>query len=84
MCLVGEINEQLKPLDNSRGEATIYNFRKTNCLKPPKPNLDYIKKSIAYQGATIWNSLDNSTRAAENLSVFKRHLTKSKVLKESY
>ena len=47
------------------------------------PNLDYIKKSIAYQGATIWNSLDNGTRVAENLSVFKCNLKMSKVLKGS-
>ena len=28
-----------------------YNFRKTNCLRLPKPRLDLIKKSISFQGA---------------------------------
>ena len=28
-----------------------YNFRKTNCLRLPKPRLDLMKTSISYQGA---------------------------------
>ena len=70
LCLVYNCYYGLVPIplqDLFIKRLRIYNFRKTNCLKPPKPNLDYIKKSIAYQGATIWNSLDNGTRVAENL-----------------
>ena len=35
-----------------KGERT-YNFKKTNCLKLPKPRLDLMKKSISYKGALL-------------------------------
>jgi len=38
----------------------------------PKPRSDILKKSISYQDAALWNSLDNSTRAADSLPSFKK------------
>ena len=38
----------------------------------PKPRSDILKKSISYQAAALWNSLDNSTRAADSLPSFKK------------
>ena len=40
----------------------------------PKPRTDILKKSISYQAAALWNSLDNSTRAADSLPSFKRRI----------
>ena len=37
----------------------------------PKPRSDILKKSISYQAAALWNSLGNSTRAADSLPSFK-------------
>ena len=42
----------------------------------PKPKTDFLKKSISYQAAVLWNSLDNSTRAMENFADFKKTLKK--------
>ena len=58
----------LRKLSDKR-ERT-YNFRKTNCLRLPKPRLDLMKKSISYQGALLWNSLSNSLIILKNS--FKR------------
>ena len=41
----------LRKLFDKRGRT--YNFRKTNCLRLPKPRLDLMKKSISYQGALL-------------------------------
>ena len=38
----------------------------------PKPKTDFLKKSISYQAAVLWNSLDNSTRAMENFADCKK------------
>ena len=43
---------QLQTLFTKR-ERT-YDFRSTNCLCLPK--MDYLKKSVSYQGVTLWNS----------------------------
>ena len=40
-----------------------YNLRKKMTYMLPKPKTDFLKKSISYQAAVLWNSLDNSTRA---------------------
>ena len=47
------------------------NFRKTNCLRLPKPRLDLMKKSIFYQGALLWNSLSNDDSASNSLTILK-------------
>jgi hypothetical protein len=37
----------------------------------PKPRTDYLKKSLAFQGAKLWNSLNNDTRGETNFRIFK-------------
>ena len=41
-----------------------YNFRKMNCLRVPKLRTDYLKNSVSYRGAVLWNSLDNKLRCS--------------------
>ena len=48
-----------------------YDMRKKMTIKVIKPNTDLLKKSISYQGAVLWNSLDNDTRSIDNLRAFK-------------
>ena len=37
----------------------------------PKPNTDFVKKSVKFVGASLWNSLDNNARLEESLVGFK-------------
>jgi hypothetical protein len=46
----------------------MYNIRTMNCLRIPKPKTDYLKKSVPYKGAVLWNSLDNELRCLEHTS----------------
>ena len=38
----------------------------------PTPRSDILKKSISYQAAALWNSLDNSTGTADSLPSCKK------------
>ena len=40
----------------------------------PVPNTKLFKKSVYYQGATLWNSLPSETRLCENINEFKTKL----------
>ena len=61
-----------------------YNFKKTQRLTGslPKPRTEYVKKSLRYQGAAQWNSLDNEARSAESLANFKNIVKSSRVLEK--
>ena len=48
-----------------------YNLRRKLTIALPKPKTDFLKKSISYQAAVLWNSLDNNTRALEDIKRFK-------------
>jgi hypothetical protein len=54
----------------------VYNFRKTNCLKIPKFKTDLMKKSVGYQGAILWNSLENSDRSLDSYIALKNNFIK--------
>ena len=41
--------------------SPVYNFRRKMISTLPKPRSDILKKSVSYQAAALWNSLDNST-----------------------
>lgn len=43
-----------------------------NKLWLPKPRTDYLKRSISYSGAFLWNSLPTELRSTTSLSAFKR------------
>jgi hypothetical protein len=38
------------------------------------PHTDYLKRSLSYDGAVLWNSLPTELRSAKSLSAFKRGL----------
>ena len=52
-----------------------YNIRNLeNKLLLPKPRTNYLKSSISYSGAALWNSLPVEVRSAESLQIFKRKI----------
>ena len=52
-----------------------YNLRNLeNKLLLPKPRTNYLKSSISYSGAVLWNSLPVEVRSAESLQIFKRKI----------
>ena len=58
-------------------ESNPYNLRKNELdIKLPLPKTEYMKKSIAYAGPTLWNALPSTLRSSDSLSVFKRNLKK--------
>ena len=51
---------------------TCFKLRDTiNKLALPLPRTDYLKKSLRYNGAKLWNSLKPELRQAQSLSKFK-------------
>ena len=49
-----------------------YNLRNADVnLSVPKPRTDYLKKSLGYSGAVLWNSLPMHAKRTESLNVFK-------------
>jgi hypothetical protein len=39
-----------------------------------KPNTNFMKSSLAYSGAVVWNSLDEATKTCDSLSTFKNRI----------
>ena len=48
-----------------------HNLRRKNCLVLLKPNTDFVKKSVKFMGASLWNSLEHNARLEESLAGFK-------------
>ena len=48
-----------------------YNLRKKFTLQLARPKTDFLKKSISYNAALRWNSLDNKTRGITNFNCFR-------------
>ena len=40
-------------------------------LALPKPKTNYLKHSLRYSGAMLWNSLEKETKKAQTLASFK-------------
>ena len=58
----------------NKAEKT-YSLRDTKgALALPKPRTEYLKKSLSYSGATLWNSLPLNIREITKLSKFKSQL----------
>ena len=55
------------------GQESNYTTRraKSSELKLPKPHLEVYRRSFAYQGASLWNSLDPKVRLAATVQGFK-------------
>ena len=50
-----------------------YNLRDSeNKLSLPKPRTDYLKRSISYSGAHLWNNLPKELRLTKSLNQFKK------------
>ena len=45
----------------------------------PKPRTDYLKHSLSYSGAVLWNSLPESLKSCQSLSSFKRSLKNNSI-----
>ena len=43
--------------------------------------MDYLKKSVAYQGAILWNSLDNESRSSGSHKILKNSFKKQDFIK---
>ena len=49
-----------------------YNLRGSSTkLYLPQPKTDYLKKSLSYRGAKMWNRLSDDLRNKESLAAFK-------------
>ena len=69
-CVSGDAPFHLRHLWSKH--ESRYNLRRKNCLVLPKPNTDFIKKSVKFVGASLWNSLKNNARLEESLAGFKK------------
>ena len=38
----------------------------------PKPRTDYLKRSLSYSGAFLWNNLPHDLRSSSSLNYFKK------------
>ena len=79
--LMYKINNGLAPSYLSRHFKTVnskhdYNLRgsQINCCTP-HPSTNFLKSSIAYNGAVLWNSLPESIRLCATLNSFKASVT---------
>ena len=69
--LKGNVPSYLKSLFSVRTlEYDVRNNRSK--LHIPKPRTNYLKRSICYSGALLWNNLPQEIRNLPNLSQFKR------------
>ncbi len=59
----------------------IYNLRNNEFkLYLPKPNTEYLKKSIGFCGAKLWNELSGNLRIADCLSSFNTLIVDTSLL----
>ena len=49
-----------------------YELRDKITYVVPKPNTEYLKKSISYQAVTLWNSVDKELKTTNSLARFKK------------
>ena len=73
-CVFGNASFHLRHLWSKH--ESKYNLRRKNCLVIPKPNTDFVRKSVKFVGASLWNSLDNNARLEESLAGFKSSVQK--------
>ena len=55
-----------------RNDTTNYRLRNSEMrLALPQPRTDYVRKSFAYSGAALWNTLPADIRVSKTLGEFK-------------
>ena len=59
---------------SSVSETHNINTRASQTLNvsSPRPNIEFFKRSFAYHGPHVWNSLPDEVKSAENLNDMKR------------
>ena len=55
--------------------VSVNNLRHSENLILPKPKTEYLRKSFAFSGVKVWNSLPVYLKNQVSLSSFKRELT---------
>ena len=69
----GDAPDYLQNLFSARG--TGYNLRNSEIkLNLPKPRTNYLKRSLGYSGALLWNSLPQYIRRFSSLTLFNNSL----------
>ena len=69
----GDAPSYLQNLFSVRGSG--YNLRDSEIkLNLPKPRTNYLKRSLYYSGALLWNSLPQNIRMLRSLPLFKNSL----------
>ena len=63
----------LKQLFNKKNEAqTSYNLRNNQTdITLPNPKTEYLKRTLGYNGAKLWNSLPHHLKVTASISSFK-------------
>ena len=73
-ALNGLAPDYLAQMFTERSRITYYTLRDTgDKLALPQARTNYLKDSISYRGAVLWNSLQNEVRHANTLSQFKTY-----------
>ena len=71
--LKGDALDYLQNLFSARG--TGYNLKNSEIkLNLPKPRTNYLKRSLSYSGALLWNSLPQYIRRSSSLTLFNNSL----------
>ena len=62
----------LRELFTHVNEDNEYNLRSSDInVKIPQPYTEYLKRSLSYDGAALWNSLPNSIQNVSTLQTFQ-------------
>jgi hypothetical protein len=71
--LNGDAQSYLQNLFSVHGSG--YNLRNSEIkLNLPKPRTNYLKRSLCYSGALLWNNLPQNIRMLRSLPLFKNSL----------
>ena len=67
---------KLNEIFNMSNTVHGHNLRGSNStLFLPRPETEYLKKSISFRGPKIWNSLSEQARNGESLSIFNANIS---------
>ena len=55
---------------------------KHSTIRLPTPETNYIRNSVSYRGALLWNSLDLGARVEPKLGALKRHLEEDRSIRD--
>ena len=75
---IGEATTALSYLTNK--PSTAYNFRRSNNIIVPRFNSQFLKYSISYRGAILWNAV--TSHFTDQFTVFYRQVKKDSYFKE--